>query len=294
MSDFHVLEVFNTLNKNDEIIDYGVKAIGAQNEWNETKGRGIRVAVLDTGIDYNHPDLKDRVKGGINFTTNNPNDYMDRQGHGTHCAGIIAASINGLGVVGVAPEVDLYAVKVLGDNGSGSLDWTIQALDWCIANHINVVSMSLGSNGSYQQVHDAIKRAYNNGIILIAAAGNDGNGYGDTIDYPARYPEVIAVAAIDINENQGSFSSTGYDVEVASAGVDVLSAYPNNSYARLSGTSMACPHISGAAALLLAKSHIRYSRLLNPEEIRLLLQMNSKDRGIAGRDDKFGFGVFTF
>lgn len=293
MSDVKVLEVITAQNTGDKV-DYGIKLIQAETQWAETKGAGINVAILDTGIDYNHPDLKDRVKGGVNFTTNDPNDYMDRQGHGTHCAGIVAASHNNMGVVGVAPEVNLYALKVLGDDGTGILDWTVKAIDWCINNNIHVISMSLGSNSTHPAAHEAIKRAYAKGIIMIAAAGNDGNGVGDTVDFPARYPEVIAVAAVDPKEVLGGFSSTGFDVEVSAAGVDVLSTYLNNSYARLSGTSMACPHISGAVAILLAKGLNRYNRLLTPDEIRLLLQMYSDDLGLKGKDEKFGFGVFTF
>lgn len=293
MSDFTILETYKNL-KNKDYMDYGIKMIEASKEWNETKGKEINIAILDTGIDFNHPDLKERVKGGYNFTTSNSLDFMDRQGHGTHCAGIAAASLNKTGVVGVAPESNLYALKVLSDDGKGSLDWIIKAIDWCINNNIHIISMSLGSNQSHHLVHQAIKRAYQKGIVMIAAAGNDGNGKSDTVDFPARYPEVIAVSAVDVKENLGSFSSTGLDVEIASSGVDVLSTYLNSGYAKLSGTSMACPHISGAVALLQSKSLIRYNRYLKPEEVRLLLQMYSEDLGVKGKDEKFGFGLFSF
>lgn len=293
MSSVSVLEVFDTISSS-EIIDYGVKLIEAEKQWKETKGSGINVAILDTGIDYNHIDLKDRVKGGINFTTPDKNDYMDRQGHGTHCAGIVAASINNYGIIGVAPEANLYAVKVLNDQGMGSLNWMIKGIEWCIENNIHVISMSLGSNVPNSSLHNVIKKAYKKGIIMIAAAGNDANGMVDTVDYPAKYPEVIAVAAIDPNEQLGKFSSRGTDVEVAAAGVEVISTYLNNSYAKLSGTSMACPHIAGAVAILLAKGLNRYNRLLKPEEIRFLLQMCSIDLGAKGKDNGYGFGLFSF
>lgn len=293
MTNVKILEVISPQNVG-ETIDYGVKLIQAEREWKETKGAGINVAILDTGIDYNHPDLRDRVKGGYNFTTSDRSDYMDRQGHGTHCAGVVAASQNNIGVVGVAPEVNIYALKVLGDDGAGSLNWMIEAIDWCINNNIHVMSMSLGSNGTHPAVHEAIKRAHDKGIIMVAAAGNDGNGMGDTVDFPARYPEVIAVGAVDTSENLGSFSSTGADVEISAPGVDVLSTYLNGSYARLSGTSMACPHISGAVAILLAKGLNRYGKLLTPSEVKFLLQMHAEDMGSKGKDDKFGFGIFSF
>lgn len=293
MTNVEILEVVSIQNVG-QTVDYGVKLIQAEKEWKETMGAGINVAIMDTGIDFNHPDLKDRVKGGINLTTSNRADYMDRQGHGTHCAGVVAASHNNLGVVGVAPEVNLYAVKVLADSGQGALEWMIAGIDWCIANNIHVISMSLGSNGTHPAVHEAIKRAYAKGIILVAAAGNDGTGSGDTVDFPARYPEVIAVGAVDPREAHGSFSSTGADVEISAAGVEVLSTYLRNGYARLSGTSMACPHISGAVALLLAKGQKRFGRLLSPQEVRLLLQMYSEDLGYNGKDETFGYGVFSF
>jgi subtilisin family serine protease len=220
---------------------------------------------------------------------------MDRNWHGTHCAGVIAASSNNLGIIGVAPEADLYAVKILSDTGSGKLDWMIKAIDWCVDNNINVMSMSLGSNQDSDSMKNAILKAYNKGIIIICAAGNDSKGDNvDTVDYPAKYKETISVAAIDPDFDIGSFSSRGSEVEVSAAGVDVFSTYPNGKYAKLSGTSMATPHIAGAVAIIQAKALNRYNRYLTTEEVRLILQMNSKDLGVKGKDNSFGYGVFSF
>ncbi|MDF2534297.1 MAG: in Carlsberg [Bacillales bacterium] len=274
-------------------VEYGVRLIGAQKEWEKTKGAGIKVAVLDTGIDYNHQDLKDRFKGGVNFTTSDINDYMDRQGHGTHCAGVIGASINYLGIVGVAPEVELYAVKVLSDSGQGTLEWIIQGLEWCIENGIHVVSMSLGAPGFIPSLYNAIKKAYDAGIVLVAAAGNEGAGQ-DTVGYPASFDEVISVAAVDSIEHKGSFSSTSVEVDVSAAGVDVVSTFPNGKYARLSGTSMACPHIAGAVALIQADSLQKTGKMMKPHDVLSFLAANSKDEGISGRDNEFGYGLFSF
>jgi subtilisin len=294
LSEFKLLEITSS-NITRDSIQYGVRMIGAQSQWKETKGANINIAVVDTGIDFNHPDLKDRVKGGVNFTTNNQSDYMDINGHGTHCAGVIAASMNSLGVVGVAPESHLYAVKVLSDEGKGSVDWFIKAIDWCIQNDIHIMSMSLGTNQDSPNMYDAIKRAYNKGIVIVCAVGNDSQGDTvNTVDYPAKYKETISVAAIDVGQKIGSFSSRGAEVEVSAAGVDVFSTYPNKKYAKLSGTSMATPHIAGAVALMQSKAKNRYGKFLTTEEVRLLLQMNSKDLGISGKDNLFGYGAFSF
>jgi subtilisin family serine protease len=291
---FNVLEISNTRNTKDSI-QYGVKMIGAESQWKETKGKNIKVAVVDTGIDFNHPDLIERVKGGVDFTTSNPNDYMDRNGHGTHCAGVIAATINDSGVVGVAPEAELYAVKILSDEGKGQLDWLISSIDWCIDNKINIMSMSLGVNEDNDRMFSAIKKAYNAGIIMVCAAGNDSQGESvNTVDYPAKYKETISVAAIDLGQKIGNFSSRGNEIEVSAAGVEVFSTYPNNKYAKLSGTSMATPHIAGSVALIQSKALNRYGRFLTTEEVRLILQMNSKDLGIKGKDSSFGYGAFSF
>lgn len=305
MSNVKVKGIFDFLNDDvlkskpsvsfSDTVGYGVKMIHAQKEWKETMGAGINIAILDTGIDFDHQDLKDRVKGGINFTSSNPKDYMDRKGHGTHCAGIIAASLNNNGIVGVAPEANLFAVKILGDDGAGSLDWIIKGIEWCINNDIHIISMSLGTNVHHEALYNAIKRAYDKGVILVAASGNDGDGgKTQTIDYPGFYQEVIAVSAIDANEVIGDFSSTGSNVVISAAGVDVLSTYPGNKYAKLSGTSMACPHISGAIALMLAKSKIRLGRMLTNQEVLLMIKMLADDTNEKGKDDLYGFGVFTF
>lgn len=252
-------------------------------------GTGVKVAVIDTGIDYNHSQLARVYAGGYDFVNNDANP-MDDQYHGTHCAGTIAAALDGTGVVGVAPDVQLYGLKVLSSTGSGSWSYVISALDWCVQNQIQVASMSLGG-GYVSQVETACRNAEAAGVVLVASAGNSGAGT-DTVGYPAALSTVIAVASTTISDTRSSFSSTGPSVEIAAPGSDILSTYPSERYAYLSGTSMACPHVSGVAALLIAAgiTDSNNNGRIN-DDVRLVLQMTAEDFGATGRDQEFGFGL---
>lgn len=249
-------------------------------------GSGIKVAILDTGIDYTHPDLADSYAGGYDFI-NNDNDPTDDHGHGTHVAGTVAACSNGTGVIGVAPGARLYALKVLGANGSGSFSAVIAALQWCVANNIQVTNCSLGSAGNPgTAVENAFIAAQNSGIVNVAAAGNSGNanGTGDCVNYPARYNSVIAVGATDVNDARASFSSTGPKVEIAAPGLGIVSCLMGGGYASKSGTSMASPHVAGAVALALKAG-------VAPSAVRTRLQQTVLDLGAKGRDPLFGYGL---
>lgn len=257
-------------------------------------GSGIRVAVCDTGIDYNHPELSGAYRGGYDFV-NNDADPMDDQYHGTHVAGTIAAARNGTGVVGVAPEVDLYGCKVLSSTGSGSWSYIIGALDWCVANQIQVANFSLGSSSDPgTTVRDAFARAADAGIVLVASAGNSGTAdtTQNNVGYPARFPNVIAVASTTSSDARSGFSSTGPDVDIAAPGSSVYSTYPGNSYATLSGTSMAAPHVAGSAALILAAgiTDSNNNGVLH-DEVLAVMQSTSIDLGTAGPDVVYGAGL---
>jgi subtilisin len=280
------------INIHDEIIDYGVKLINPIKQWDISKGNNINIAVLDTGIDYNHEDLKDNVKGGINFTTTDANDYIDRAGHGTFCAGIIAAEENGQGIIGVAPNANLYAVKILNDQGQGTLTWLIHGIDWCLTHNIDIISMSLGFERDSEQMHAVICEAYKRGIIMVAAVGN--NNTETEAEYPARYDEVIGVTAIDSAEHLASFDTVGSKVEISAPGVNITSTYPGNLYAIGSGTSFAVPHISGAIALIQAGALAKTGKKLSCDEVRKFIDSNVIDLGTPGRDVNFGFGLFKF
>lgn len=205
----------------------------------------------------------------------------------THCAGVIAGVDNDFGVVGVAPNAKLYNVKVLGDDGSGSIQGIIKGIDWCIAEQVDIISMSLGSSQDPgASLQNAMKRARAAGIIIVAASGNENTHCG----WPAAYPEVIAVGAVDQSFGRAGFSNFGEELDIAAPGVDILSTYPGNRYAKLSGTSMATPMVAGVIALV---QH--YCRQMDvqatPEKIVQMITERSIDMGTEGHDHKFGNGL---
>ncbi len=278
-----VYEVISVQSQSPPELPYGVEMIGAPQQWSETTGEGIKVAVLDTGKP-NHPDIK--VAGAVSFTDV---PVEDVRGHATHVAGIIAA--NGK-IKGVAPGVELYCLKVATSGGSISKEAIVRALRWCRENKIDVVNMSFGGPSPDAAVEAELKACYEAGIILVASAGNFGAEFG--VSYPARYGTVIAVAAVDSEKQHTGWSSIGKEVEVAAAGAQVWSTWLNGQYALLEGTSMAAPHITGAVALIQAKAKLRFGKKLTPDQVRLLLQAYAEDVGPKGPDEKYGFGVFSF
>ena len=254
-----------------EKLPWGIQRIYADLVWEVTTGSMIKVAILDTGIDLDHPDLWRNIKGEIN-TLRPRKSADDDNGHGTHLAGTIAAIDNDFGVIGVGPEISLYAVKVLNRKGKGWLSDLIDALDWCIDNKIQVVNMSFGSLEGNQSFHDAIIRAYQAGITMVASAGNNGEDSG-LIEYPAIYPETIAVSAVDEYDNFASFSSYGSEIDLTAPGVNILSTYKNGFYETMYGTSMSAAHVTGTVALILTiypkwGYDLDGDRMWDPDEIR--------------------------
>ncbi|GAB6159211.1 S8 family peptidase [Desulfotomaculum varum] len=234
----------------DQLIPWGVHYIGAHVCWPETRGQGVKVAVIDSGIDGSHPNLGGNLKGGINLVVPGAS-YYDDNGHGTHVAGIIAAANTGKGIVGVAPEANLYAVKVLNQKGEGTVLHAIQAIHWCLSNRMQVANMSFGTDKYSRALEEAVRSAHRQGLLLIAAAGNDGAPH--TVDYPSVFDETLSVAAADSRGRLASFSSSGPEVDLLAPGSNIVSTYLWGSYVRLNGSSMATAHITGAAALLKAK-----------------------------------------
>lgn len=236
----------------EQVLPWGIDRVDADvaHHADET-GEGSSLAIIDTGIDPEHETLA--VAGGAALTDCGgecAEEWDDDHGHGTHCAGTAGALNNEIGVVGVAPATDLYAVKVLDGDGSGTVSDVAAGIEWTADQDIDVGSLSLGG-GDSEAIADACTYAHNEGTMLVAAAGNDGPR-PRSVSYPAAYDECIAVSAIDTDDDIARFSSRGGEIELAAPGVDVLSSLPDDAYDEWSGTSMACPHVSGAGAQLMA------------------------------------------
>lgn len=270
---FKVVSTQNTVDK----VPYGIERIDSPSVWDKgEKGKGVVVAVLDTGCDIDHPDLKDRIIGGKNFTDEgDSNDFRDNNGHGTHVSGTICATAQGQGVVGVAPEASLLVVKVLDGNGSGSyqsiIDGIKYATEWKGKNNerVRVINMSLGGSFDDPELKKAIKDATLAEIAVVVASGNEGDDdeKSHEFGFPGFYNEVIEVAASDEKNKLADFSNNNLQVDVIAPGVNILSTYLNGRYATLSGTSMATPHVSGALALLINISEKHFKRELTECEI---------------------------
>jgi subtilisin family serine protease len=278
-------------------------------------GIGAKIGIIDSGINYNHPDLAGNYAGGHDFVENENdlgvregNGAMDVYGHGTHVAGTACAVQNGFGAVGVAPDCILYSLRVLNDAGSGNTSDILAAVQWAVDNDLDVINLSLGRSSDMGSIaQTAFENAYNTGVLIVAAAGNSGNppGKGTNTIYPANYDSVIAVAATDINNKRASFSSTGANVELAAPGVSVYSTWNDNTsysnpqpecfdynsdtiqdcYKEGSGTSMASPHVAGVAALVFSGG------IKNNQQVRTILQDTAFDLGTAGRDAHYGYGL---
>lgn len=271
-----------------ETLDYNHKLMNIPSMWSRTMGRNVTVAILDTGRP-NHVDLQ--PNGHKSFIPGYDEDF---NGHATHCGGIIAAvANNGMGVAGIAPNVtDVYGA-VLGHNGSGSIDSIVKGIYWAVDEAgADIISMSLGIAAGYPifpGLEQACNYAVSQGVAVFAAAGNEAGKVGQ----PAIYDSVIAVAAVDNWKSHADFSNTGPEIDFAAGGVNVYSTYLGNGYAKLSGTSMACPALAGVAALI--KSDHRNNGIeLSPTELKAHLKKIAYDVGPEGFDTTFGWGIPIF
>jgi serine protease len=263
---------------------YGITMVQADQVSDSSAGN-IKVCVIDTGYTSGHEDLQSSGVTGFAFSGHG-NWFSDGNGHGTHVAGTMVGLNNNSGVVGVigSGQAGVHIVKIFNDSGN----WTfasnlVQAIQSCKDAGAKVVNMSLGGGSSNQTESNAMTNFYNGGMLLVAAAGNSGN---TSLSYPASYDSVVSVAAVDSNRNLASFSQRNAQVEIAGPGVNVSSTWRDGGYNSISGTSMASPHVAGVAALVWS-NHASCSAA----QIRNALNVTAQDRGTAGRDNSFGFGI---
>ena len=269
--------------------DYNHEMMNVPEMWKSTRGDAVKVVVLDTGVP-DHVDIK--VAGGKSFI---PGYMTDSNGHGTHVGGIIAAiANNGMGVAGIAPECECYYGAVLDGGGSGSIDGIVEGIKWAVDEvGAHVINMSLGISAGapiFKELEDACKYAESKGVVVVCAAGNE---YG-SVGQPACYDSVIAVAAVDSSMQHADFSNIGPEVDFASGGVNVYSTYLNNGYAKLSGTSMACPAMAGVIALIMADEAGDTGKWLNKNEVVEKLKKIAYDVGPEGFDEIYGHGIPVF
>jgi minor extracellular protease Epr len=278
------------VNSISQIHCWSIKNTNIPSTWSVTKGQDMIGMVIDTGHP-NHKDIGDNATEGKNFTTSST--ILDTQGHASHVMGVICAKDNHIGMVGVAPKAKCISVKGLGDDGSGQLKWVENALEYAVQVKPDVICMSLGAPVGSARMHKLIKTLYKMNIPIVCAAGND--GYRG-VDYPAKYPETIAVAAFDRHGRISDFSARGPELDFAAPGVDIYSTWLNNKYIKLNGTSMACPYIAGVILLLLSKHRIQEeltgkNDCKTVDEVKTHLLKYTVDKGTVGRDQYWGYGV---
>ncbi|WP_232790066.1 S8 family peptidase [Bacillus sp. SN10] len=288
-----------TLYENTQKISEGIKMIKAMDVWGiSEKGKGIVIAIIDTGCEINHPDLKGNIIGGYNFTeddNSSPYIYKDYRGHGTHVAGIIAASDNRKGIVGVAPESKLLILKVIDKNGVGSYKNLIKAIEFSInwegpnKEKVSIINISLGGPLPDEKLYTTIKKAKNKGIVLIAASGNEGDGNENTneISYPGFYKEVIQVGSITKDKKPSKFSNTNINLDFVAPGENIISTHLNNDYVQLSGTSMAAPHVAGAIALIIKMIGKQKTEII-PYLVKFYLIVHSQRLGFPNTQEGYG------
>lgn len=266
-------------------IPYGLKRINADQVPSTHPHDTVNVAILDTGIDEDHPDLQENLAGGTNVAEEDSNDWNDQIGHGTHVAGTVAARDNHIGVVGVAPEVNLYSVKIYPHNRwAGDFDDIVAGVDWVAkpdTPDIDVANISTGTVdvGDTHLLHNALKNATKKGTLFVVAAGNSGYDVEDYV--PAKYEEVLTVSALNRQDEFAEFSNFGNEIDMIAPGEKVRSTIRDGKYERKSGTSMSAPHITGAAALFVGASE----QDVSPEQIMSTLQSRGIQKAWKGDPD---------
>jgi thermitase len=267
-----------------EKYQWNLPAIGTEDGWGITRGdEDIIIAVIDTGVDVHHPDLKNRLVDGYNTITDR-NEPDDDNGHGTHVAGIIASETNNhQGTAGVTWYNKIMPIKAMGAKGYGTTFDIAKGIVWAVDNGADVINMSLGNYQESNVLRRAVKYAHDHDVVMVSAAGNDNTRQPS---YPAAYPEVLSVSAINYDGNLAQFSNYGDYINVTAPGVYIPSTYFENQYASLSGTSMAAPHVAGLAGLIKSANPD-----LSNKQIMSIIQDTAIDIGKSGKDIEFGNGL---
>jgi len=272
-----------TVTQLTQVVPWGVQATGSESLGKIVTTK-VDVAIMDTGIDLEHPDLKDNIVGGINIVDPSV-PPMDIDGHGTQVAGIVAGVNNKTGVLGVAPKASLHPVCVFRKSGNSApiafYSDIIAGLEWCAANRMKVVNISFGSYVDDPNIREAVAKAISAGVVIVASAGNNGSS---NPFFPASYPDVIAVSAVDNKGNVADWSNFGPDIDLTAPGVDILTTSPQGKYIELSGTDFSAPHVTGAMALALAVN-------IKPQKAIEILFDKTLDAGNSGKDDYYGYGT---
>lgn len=261
------------------VVPWGVQSIKAPAAWRKSTGKRVKIAIIDTGVDFNHPDLADAIGGGINLIHRHMLP-LDDNGHGTHITGTIAASAKQSGIMGVAPRATIYAVKAFDHNGSSYVSDIVEGIEWCIKYRMDIINMSFGMKVRSAPLEAAIKQAYHAGIVIVASSGNEGKR--GSVDYPARLPQTIAVGATNRAGKIAAFTNRGPQIDIYAPGERIVSTWLNGKYNELSGTSMATSHVTGTIALLLSiHPH------LTPWQIKRILQKHASPLSHPGSRSGF-------
>jgi len=280
------------VSNNTQTVGWEISKFDIPKQWKKSRGDDVVVAVIDTGCDINHKDIKDNILPGKNFI-NPSQEPIDKNGHGTHVCGTIAASDNDSGIVGVAPKAKIVPVKGLKDDGSGSLESIVNAIRWSADSGVDFITMSLGSPRSSSELEAAVSYAHGRGVIIFCAAGNSGPDVD--IMYPARYKTTISIGAVDENLNRTNFTCSGEDLDFLAPGHDILGCVPGNNYALMSGTSKSNPFAVGCAALY-CSYYRRLGRKLTQEDYIEMFKKTAislKNPVYLGQKKYEGYGIIN-